>query len=625
MAKKFLVSLDLNKNELLNARIQNLASAPSSPVTGQAYYDTALGKFGTYNGSTWDYMGTSAATGDVSSNTASSVDSEIALFSGTAGKTIKRATGTGLAKLTAGVLSTATSGTDYTLGTAALGTGILKNTTGTGDHTIAVAGDFPTLNQSTTGSAATLTTPRAIYGNNFDGSAALNQIIASTYGGTGNGFTKFSGATTSEKTYTLPNASATILTDNAAVTVAQGGTGRATGTTAYALIATGTTATGAQQTLAAGATTEILVGGGASALPVWTTAQGSGAPVRATSPTLTTPNLGTPSAVVLTSGTGLPISTGLTGAGTGVLTALAVNVGSAGAFVTYNGAGGTPSAITLTNGTGLPESGVTNLVSDLALKAPLANPTFTGTVTVPTPSAGTDAANKTYVDNAVQGLSWKQAVRVASTANITVASALTNGSTIDGVTVATGDRVLLKDQSTASQNGIYTVVASGAASRTADADSSAEIDSMTVYVEQGTANGDTVWTLTTNDPTIGSTSLAYAQVNGGALPSASTTVEGKVELATQAEAQAKTDTTRALTAASVADFARKYTGTIGNGSLTDLPVTHGLGSQYVTAQVFDATSNALVECDIVLTSSTVTTFTFAVAPTTNQFRVVITG
>lgn len=147
---------------------------------------------------------------------------------------------------------------------------------------------FPTLNQSTTGSAATLTTPRAIYGNNFNGSAALTQVIASTYGGTGNGFAKFSGPATTEKTFTLPNASATILTDNAAVTVAQGGTGRATSTTAYALLASGTTATGAHQTLANGATTEILVGGGASALPVWTTATGTGAPARAGSPTFTT-------------------------------------------------------------------------------------------------------------------------------------------------------------------------------------------------------------------------------------------------------------------------------------------------------------------------------------------------
>jgi hypothetical protein len=118
---------------------------------------------------------------------------------------------TGLLKGNATAISAATSGTDYSAGTSALGTGILKSTTTTGALTIAVAADFPTLNQNTTGSAATLTTPRAIYGNNFDGSAALTQIIASTYGGTGNGFTKFSGATTAERTYTLPDSNATLL------------------------------------------------------------------------------------------------------------------------------------------------------------------------------------------------------------------------------------------------------------------------------------------------------------------------------------------------------------------------------------------------------------------------------
>jgi hypothetical protein len=75
------------------------------------------------------------------------------------------------------------------------------------------------------------------------------------------------------------------------VAVADGGTGRSTSTTPYGLIAAGTTATGAHQTIAAGATTDILVGGGASALPAWTTATGSGAPVRATSPTIATPTI----------------------------------------------------------------------------------------------------------------------------------------------------------------------------------------------------------------------------------------------------------------------------------------------------------------------------------------------
>jgi hypothetical protein len=89
------------------------------------------------------------------------------------------------------------------------------------------------------------------------------------------------------------------------------------------------------------------------------TPTGTGSIVLATSPTLVTPALGTPSAVVLTHGTGLPIA-GLTGLGTGVGSALGVNVGSAGAFVVFNGAGGTPSSLSLTSATGLPlTTGVT--------------------------------------------------------------------------------------------------------------------------------------------------------------------------------------------------------------------------------------------------------------------------
>ena len=118
-----------------------------------------------------------------------------------------------------------------------------------------VAADIPTLNQNTTGSAATLTTPRAIYGNNFDGSAALTQVIASTYGGTGNGFTKFTGATTAEKTYTLPDATTTILTTNAAVTIAQGGTGQTTATAAFDALAPSQTSNSGKYLTTNGTTT----------------------------------------------------------------------------------------------------------------------------------------------------------------------------------------------------------------------------------------------------------------------------------------------------------------------------------------------------------------------------------
>ena len=112
------------------------------------------------------------------------------------------------------------------------------------------------------GSAATLTTARTIYGNSFNGSADLTQIIASTFGGTGNGFTKFSGATTAEKTYTLPNATCNILTDNTAVTVAQGGTGQTSYTNGQLLIGNTTGNTLTKATLTAGSGISITNGGG---------------------------------------------------------------------------------------------------------------------------------------------------------------------------------------------------------------------------------------------------------------------------------------------------------------------------------------------------------------------------
>jgi len=136
-------------------------------------------------------------------------------------------------------------------------------TNGSGSITLSLPSS---INVNTTGSAATLTTARAIYGNNFDGSAALTQVIASTYGGTGNGFTKFTGPATAEKTFTLPNATATILTDNAVVTAVQGGTGQST----YAvgdLLQGG--ATNTLTKLAAVATGNALISGGVTTASSW--------------------------------------------------------------------------------------------------------------------------------------------------------------------------------------------------------------------------------------------------------------------------------------------------------------------------------------------------------------------
>jgi len=207
------------------------------------------------------------------------------------------------------------------------------------------------------------------------------------------------------------------------------------------------------------------------------------------------------------------------------------------------------------------------------------------------PTAGTDAATKQYVDAAIAGMDWHQSVRAATTAAGTLASSFANGSVIDGVTLATGDRILIKNQSTGSENGIYIVAASGAPSRATDADTGAEFNGgASIPVEEGTTNADTVWILTNNGtPTIGTTALTFSKL--GPLSGAAT----------------------------------KYTQLIGNGSSTSIAVTHNLGTTGVIAQVYDASTLAQVECDIVATDTNTTTFIFTTAPASNAYRVVIVG
>lgn len=127
------------------------------------------------------------------------------------------------------------------------------------------------------------------------------------------------------------------------------------------------------------------------------------------------------------------------------------------------------------------------------------------------PTADSDAATKSYVDAARSGLDVKASVKVATTADIT----LSGTQTIDGVAVSAGDRVLVKDQSPGSENGIY-VVAAGAWSRAADADADAEVTSgMFTFVEQGTVNADDGYVLTTDGTiTVGSTALTFTQFSG---------------------------------------------------------------------------------------------------------------
>ncbi len=137
-----------------------------------------------------------------------------------------------------------------------------------------------------------------------------------------------------------------------------------------------------------------------------------------------------------------------------------------------------------------------------------------GTITgLGSPSASSDAATKNYVDNLVTGLKTRIITRVATTANINLSNALENGDTLDGITLATGNKVLVKDQTDATENGIYNVVASGTATRDTDYDTVAELAGQLVIVQEGSTNADKIFLCTTdNSGSIGSVNIVFTVV-----------------------------------------------------------------------------------------------------------------
>lgn len=349
------------------------------------------------------------------------------------------------------------------------------------------------------------------------------------------------------------------------------------------------------------------------------------------------------------------------------------------------------------------------------------------------PGSAQDAATKAYVDSLVgAGISWKAPARAATTANGTLATAFANGQTIDGVTLATGDRILLKDQTAPAENGLYVVAASGAPTRATDADTSGELSGAAMFVKEGTNNADSAWVLTTDGTiTVNTTGLTFVQFSGlgqitaGAgltktgntidvigtaarilvnansididsayVGQASITTLGTIttgtwngtgitvafggtgratltnhgvlvgagtgaitQLAVGSTGQVLRGSTGADPAFGALDLttdvgatilpianggtsgatasaarialgaATVITGTLGNGSLTTIPITHGLAaSKAVIARVYDNTTPfSEVEVEIQHTSTTVISFIFAVAPTSAQYQYVIIG
>lgn len=513
MARKFLVGIDLNKNELSNAVIQNLATAPASPAVGQIYYNTTDNQLYVYNGTRWEVTGAAVVSGTLAARpSVASVDvgtiyyaTDTYLFYYSDGSTWTQtnAFGSVTAQTTYGASSGNGSATtyaraDHTHGTPALGT----------------------------------STPTAITGTASAGSASVPSKEDHTHA-----FTPTQDL--SMATFKLTNVGTPTNSADAA-------------TKAYADLK-----------------------------------------------------------LALTGGT----MSGAIAMGTSKITGLG------------------------------------------------------------TPTADADAATKAYVDSVAQGLDVKASVHAATTTAGTLATSFANGQTIDGVTLVTGDRILIKNQATASENGIYTVNASGAPTRSLDMNVGTEFPGAFTFVEEGTTLADTGWVCTNNDPvTLGTTPITFAQFSGAgqytagdgltlvgntfavgagtgitvgadtvSLTNTSLTVNG-TSIALGASGTITANTTNALTlgtgltgtsfngsaavtaAIDTSVVVRKYNASIGDGTNTSYTVTHSLNTRDVQVTVYDNSAPyAEVMCDVQHTTTSAVTVLFSVAPTSNQYRVVVQG
>ena len=548
MARKFLTSIDLAKNELQNARIQNLAADPSSPVAGQVYYNTVANEMRIYNGTIFEAIGLNGVTADAA---------ELNILDGATLTTTELNYVDGVTSAIQTQIDTKSPSNNPTFtGTVTLDTGVnlvFEGATANAFELTLTSGD-PTADRTVTLPDLTTT--------------LVGQDTTDTL---------------TNKTITSPSVSGLYLSDSSIVFE-----GSINDTFETTLTVENPTV---DRTLTLPDATDTLVG-------------------RATTDTLTNKTLTSPTV----SGLYLSdLSIVVEGSTTdGFETTLSFVDPSADRTIYVPNADGTLAR-------------VENKLHDFALATAAVDLNNQKITNLTDPTNPQDAANKRYVDAAVVGIDWKASVRAATTAAITLATGLENGDTLDGVTLATGDRVLVKNQTDATENGLYVVAVSGAPTRSSDADTAAEITaSFAVFVEEGTVNADSGWTLTNNGTiTVGTSELSFTQFTGlgqitagaGLTKTANTLdVIGGDGITVNAD---NVVINRAV-------VVTKYATSIGDGTATSYTVTHSLATKDVIVSIYDnASPYAEVMTDVEHTTTNTITVLFSVAPTTDKYRVVV--
>jgi len=306
----------------------------------------------------------------------------------------------------------------------------------------------------------------------------------------------------------------------------------------------------------------------------------------------------------------------VSGGGAGIAEALTVSESNGTVTLTLN--------VADTDSAGLLPASFWNMLNDAtsdATASKLVKRDASGNAKVATPTDSAHIATKGYVDSARQGLDVKQSVRLASTANVAIANGLEAGDTIDGVVLVAGDRVLLKNQTTASENGIYVAVASGAASRSSDANGTAdtgELKSGTfAFVEEGTVNFDSGFVVSTDGTiTVGSTNITWTQFSGAGSFEAG---DGLSKSGTQVNVNVTANRT-AITADAI-DISANY---VGQSSITTLgTITTGVWNASDIAVADGGTgasdaASARTNLGIKTTAGAVTTSTSTLARIASQ-------